>query len=276
MRTLDGIIFVKKTEYSLCHITNFSDTLKSILRKQLSFICYGKSSSESGLNIYNYKNTLKEFLTRYEPTSYDLKLGMIGELLAHVIINEYFNEYNIATPFFNKEERNIKKGFDIVLCEKLDYSIWITEIKSGELHIRKDSDQTTSDLLDTAKRDLIRRLNESNNSSLWLNAINDAKLVFDKYTDLKDAVVRILADYGVNDDTENSNKSSDINVFLISTLFASLSNPITEANIQNKLKAFQSENKFNKLFILSLQKSTYNKIYRFLKEEVKSAENIDS
>lgn len=269
MKTLDGIYFTKKTEYSLCHIFNLTDDIKTLLRDQLSFICYGKSASESGLDIYNYKNTLMEFLVRYESKSSETKKGMIGELLSHIIINEYFDEYNVVSPFFNKEEHSIKKGFDVVLYAKSDYSIWITEVKSGELHDGKDSDQTTYDLLGTAKRNLIKRLNEKENRSLWLNAINDAKIAFENYRDLKDAIVSILAGYGVREGTTESVQGADINVFLVSALFAPLSTPITDAKIQTKCHEFQSENNFKKLFILSLQKGTYNKIYQFLKEESK-------
>jgi len=269
MKTLDGISFTKKAEYALCHISNLTDTIKALLREQLSFICYGKSASESGLDIYNYKNTLIEFLVRYENKSPDTQKGMIGELLSHIIINEYFDEYNVVSPFFNKEERSIKKGFDVVLSAKSDYSIWITEVKSGELHDGKDSNQTTYDLLGTAKRDLIKRLNEEENRSLWLNAINDAKLAFENNRDLKDAVVSILAGYGAKEGTTESVQGADINVFLVSALFAPLATPTTDAKLQTKSNEFQSENNFKKLFILSVQKGTYNKVYQFFKEESK-------
>lgn len=267
MKVLDGVRFAKKANYALFHISDLTDDIKALLKKQLSFICYGKSASESGLDIYNYKNTLIEFLVRYENKAPDTQKGMIGELLSHIIINEYFDEYNVVSPFFNKEERSIKKGFDVVLSDKSDYSIWITEVKSGELHDEKDANQTTYDLLGTAKRDLIKRLNEEENRSLWLNAINDAKLAFENYRDLKDAVVSILAGYGAKEGTANSVQSDDINVFLVSALFAPLSNLTTASKIQAKSSEFQLENNFKKLYILSLQKGTYNKVYQFLKEE---------
>lgn len=54
---------------------------------------------------------------------------MIGELLTHLIIKEYFNDFDIAFPFFNKEDRDVKKGFDVIIVNKLDYSRWVTEVK---------------------------------------------------------------------------------------------------------------------------------------------------
>ncbi|MTB65395.1 hypothetical protein GKR48_00830 [Providencia sp. wls1943] len=59
--------------------------------------------------MYRYAPTLQAFLERYENTSENTKKGMIGELLSHIIINEFFDNFEIASPFFNLEEKSIKK-----------------------------------------------------------------------------------------------------------------------------------------------------------------------
>lgn len=114
-KQIPGISFSKKSRYAICHFTDLSDEIKELLRAQLSFICYGQSASQSGLTVHNYTNTLKEFLTRYESKSDDKQKGMIGELLSHLVINNFFPEYHVVSPFFNKEERSVKKGFDVVM-----------------------------------------------------------------------------------------------------------------------------------------------------------------
>lgn len=86
------------------------------------------------------------------------------------------------------EERSIKKGYDVVLTEVNNPNLWITEVKSGKLHSNKSSNQTMNDLLGTAKRDLKERLNEEN-ISLWLEAINGAKVSFDSNNTMKSAVL---------------------------------------------------------------------------------------
>lgn len=265
MKSLSGVQCFKENEYAVFYINEITDDIKSALREELSFICYGKSSSESSYKRYSYKNTLKEFIKRYEGKSPKTQKGMIGELLTHLLFKYYFSDkFDVASPFFNKEERSIKKGFDIVIFEKEANLIYLTEVKSGELHSKKNENETTADLLGTAKRDLISRLNDSENESLWLNAINDAKLVFEQYTDLKDAIVKIL------DETVEDIESSKANVILTSVLFSSLHNKIDQSSIRTKQAEFASANNFNKVILLALQKNTYIKVYNFLKEESQS------
>lgn len=268
MKFIDGISFKKRSGYALCYINDLTHEIKQLLRQQLSFICYGRSCSESGKELYNYFNTLHEFLERYKTKTPRIKKGMIGELLSHLIINEYFLEYYVVSPFFNKEERSIKKGFDVVLSSKSDYSIWITEVKSGELHKNKNVDSTSNDLLGTAKRDLFNRLNRENRS-LWLNAINDAKIAYEHHADLKDSILEILEDYGTKSGTQDSYISTEMNVFLVSALFAPLTNLITSTNIQTKVSEIKAENLFKGLFVMAVQKGTYKKVYEFLKQESK-------
>ena len=195
MRSIEGVRFKKDKDYAVCHILEFSDELKKLIREQLSFICYGATNTLSTRKIYNYNNTLKEFIKRYDEKKDNTQKGMIGELIIHVLINEFFPEYETVSPFFNIEERSVKKGFDVVLTNKENHMMWITEVKSGELHKGKDANETNIDLLNRAKSDLYSRLN-GENQSLWLNAINGAKIALDSKKDLKDAVIEILEEYG--------------------------------------------------------------------------------
>ena len=36
--------------------------------------------------------------------------GLIGELLTHIIISEFFPEYDVISPYFNLEGEALKKG----------------------------------------------------------------------------------------------------------------------------------------------------------------------
>lgn len=267
MGTIDGVTFKKEKDYAICHILDFSDELKKLIREQLSFICYGTANASSTRKLYNYNNTLKEFIKRYDEKSDATQKGMIGELIIHVLINRFFTEYETISPFFNIEERSIKKGFDVVLTNKTNRMMWITEVKSGELHKDKDVNGTTVDLLNTAKLDLYNRLN-GENQSLWLNAINGAKIALDSKNDLKDAVIEILEQYG-DDSVDNKIDSKNMNVFLSSVLFSNFSNSVDESRVKNKHDSIIKEKKFSGTFVLSVQKETYNKIYYFLKSEVK-------
>lgn len=267
MKNIDGVVFVKKKEYAFCRIEYFSDELKDIIRKQLADICYGSAKVSTGRIMYSYKATVQEFLRRYKNKTEKIKKGLIGELLTHIIIKEMFEEYRVISPYFNLEERSIKKGFDIVLTSKDTHDLFIIEVKSGGKHKGKKSDETMNDLIGLAKNDLSKRLNDEN-ASLWHNAINGAQSVLESTDDLKQAVIEILEDMG-DKAVMSYTQSKEINVFLTGVLFADLSDSISEQNTQAKKKAIERSREFNSVFVLSLQKKTYKKIYEFLKKEGK-------
>lgn len=265
LKAIKGIYFIKKSGYALCHINDFSYDLQKIIRERLSSICFGMSDGESGKKLYSYQSTIKEFLNRYDSKPPNIKKGLIGELITHILISEFFPEYAIVSPFFNLEERSIKKGFDVVLTSIRDNELWITEVKSGELHKGKTSDETMDDLVSYARVDLISRLN-GENKSLWLNAIHDAKIALDRHNDLKDVVVDILENIG-DKSVDGLVNSKELNVFLTGTLFAPLTDLCCESRVKQKHKIIFSENIFKGLFVLSVQKETYKKVYAFLKKE---------
>ncbi|MEG1647733.1 MAG: DUF1837 domain-containing protein [Bacilli bacterium] len=253
----------KGENYLLCHVNNFSDDFKERIQDKLSFICHGKSDAASLRSIFNYKSTLSEFLKRYEERSDERQKGMMGELLTHIIINDCFPGYDVASAFFNLEEKNVKKGFDIVIYSSDADNIIITEVKSGNLHKFKNSTRTFYDLINTAKRDLNRRLNNPDNRSLWINAINHAKKVYDSQIDLKDVIMDILDKK--SEEKDQTSQSKD--VILVGVLFNTLSDAIGEKSISVKATKLNNENLFNSVFCMAIQEETYQKIYDFLKEE---------
>src|ERR1035437_8618367 len=86
---LEGINITTQDKYILCSIDIFSDDLKNLIRNELKAICHGKKEIEEfNLKRYSYKNTLKEFLTRYTPKAENTKKGMMGEFIAHLIIDK--------------------------------------------------------------------------------------------------------------------------------------------------------------------------------------------
>ncbi|QKF82537.1 DUF1837 domain-containing protein [Halarcobacter ebronensis] len=269
-KKIDGIRFVdgRKSLYSICTIEFFSDELKNLIKKQLSTICYGISKAESDRKSYSYKNTLKEFFKRYDEKTKKTKIGMMGELLTHVLLLYYFEKLCAVSPFFNTSDKNIKMGFDLVLYSENKKEIWITEVKSGCLYIKKDSNQMTSIFLNRAKADLLKRLNE-NECSLWENAINGAKIALDNNIDRKKVVEDILLD--IEDEVSDENATSlDKNVILVSSLFSSPKNIVESRYIKDFRNRLNKKNSFKKEFIFSIQKETYYKIEDFLRNEIKS------
>lgn len=265
MKKIDGVYLQIEDGYALCHISKFSDELKQALRDNLTRICYGEENSKSGYVMYRYKPTIKAFLERYEKKPATTQKGMIGEFLSHIIINELFDTFETASPFFNLEEKSIKKGFDLLLYSTTDHNLWITEVKSGELHTGKDENQTTTQLLNTAYNDLKKRLNE-NEMNHWTNAMNAAKVAVSQHKSYKDAVLNILAGEGEKTYEEKST-SSDNYVFLISNLFFDTNFKTLECTVEKFHEKIIKSNEFADVFCFSIQKSTLNKVVEFLIEE---------
>lgn len=263
---IDGVTCIKQEKYCLFHIQEFTDGMKAIIREELASICYGEETISLGRQIYSYRETIKEFMKRYDDKTPELQEGQIGELLTHILVRHYFEEYEVVTPFFNMVERSIKKGYDVVLTEKQEAKIWIVEVKSGQLHKNKDSNQTMQDLINAAKNDLKKRLNEGN-LSLWQEAINGARLAYNSNRNLKGAVVDLLMQYG-EEATKDNSTSRNKNVFLSGVLFAELSDKVVEKTPKDKQTGIEKEGIFGNTYIVSLQKHTYELIYKFLRDEI--------
>lgn len=263
---MDGVSFKQDCQYALCSVENFSDELKQALRENLTRICHGAEQASKERAIYKYPATIKHFWEeRYSKKSWETRIGMLGELLSHVIILKLFPNFDVVSPFFNMEEKSIRKGFDLLLYETSNNTVWITEVKSGGLGKDKTSSSTTSALLRLARDDLKKRLAEQELNH-WLNAINAARNAIQTNSNYRDSVIEILELEG--DLAESSSATaSDNNVFLISAQFSDVSQPIVEQTISEFTSALVDSSVFNKVWVLSLHKSTLEKLEDFLKKE---------
>jgi len=128
---MDGVIFKQAGQYAMCCIENLSDELKTAIRDNLTRICHGADLASRSMVIFKYEATLKSFWDRYSTKDLNTRTGMLGELLAHVIILKKIDSFDVVSPFFNMEEKHIRKGFDLVLYEPASNEVWITEVKAG-------------------------------------------------------------------------------------------------------------------------------------------------
>lgn len=275
MELIPGVTKEDYSDYVLYYIENFSDELKSEIRSRLVSICHGAEHAQSTRVIYSYKYTLKEFIKRYktnQDASENRKKGMIGELLVHVIL-EIEGRFTVASPFFNMEERSFKKGFDIALFDSKTEELWITEVKSGN---KQKSQATASSaivgLINTAKDDLNRRLND-HNVTLWYNAINAATLSMNSGTHQKDALIKLLQDSADNV-ADESNSSDMFNVVLSGMLFHPMHERMEALKVGQKHKKIVEKKLFQKVYVIAIQKETFEKVYNFLESEADIEEQI--
>ena len=264
---MNGITLLdrRKKYYTICKIDYLSDELKVLIQKNLSSVCFGESKALTQRKTYEYKNTLKEFFKRYDDKPKKTKVGMIGEFLTHILLLEFFPNLKVVSPYFNLEERSIKKGFDLVLYSSISNEIWFTEVKSGNLYVANTANQMTSIFLNKGKNDLYKRLNE-NEYSLWDNAINGAKIVLDCNADQKEIVENLLLD--ISDEiVDDLGTSLDKNVILVSSLFNDFSTFVEEKHIKTFRNRLSRKRQFKKEYIFSIQKKTYEKVEEFLRSE---------
>lgn len=261
---INGITVTQENGFVLCCVDELSDEMKAVIRDELSAICHGKSEVEEyGLDRHSYKKTLAEFMTRYDPKSADTKKGMMGEFIAHLVINKVLPNLKTITILFNKEELSIRKGFDLTYVEVDGGIIWYGEVKSGELNGEDTPDQKNKSLLTDSKNGM-REFLTGQRPNLWNSVIIDVGLSIaqndrKKVKDLLDA-----------DITEIQDGAARKNAILISVLFHDSRNKVSAESVREHLAEIASEGLFENVILFSIQKSTYSRIEDFLREEIQS------
>lgn len=259
-KPINGVTHIAKGNCHLFHVSKLSNELKDIIRTQLSGVFSGFAHIENVPALANYKTTLKSFFERFQGKTEKTKKGMIGELVSHILFNHFLSDFKSLSILKNKEERSIKKGFDIIYFNTGKNSLWYTEVKSGRKKTTKSNDYNTV-LLKRSRTSIIGTFG-SNRSSLWENALIDVELM------IKGKKNKFVLTDLLSKDMAMVSKSSLKNVILVSVLFHDL----TDSVLMNTIEDFYSETKtlktFNDFMAVSIQKATYEKIVTFLKSEI--------
>lgn len=260
---INGISIKKEEGYVVCYIDELSDELKDLIRQELSYICHGKNEVEEyHLDHHSYKKTLTEFLKRYSSKSLEIKKGIMGEFIAHLIINKVLPNLNTISIFFNKEDLSMRKGFDLNYIDVEGNVVWYGEVKSGELNDTASPDDKNKQLLGAAKNGVAELLS-GQRPNLWNSVIIDAGLSFASDQRKK---VKELLDGDIREIEENSVVKK--NAILVSVLFHDAGNKITPESVKEHLSKIVTEDIFSDVILFSIQKSTYTKIESFLNEEI--------
>lgn len=259
---IDGVRTIETPTYSIFYIDNFSDEFKQLIREQLQGVWSGFSKADSLPEYYSYKNTLQSFLDRYNPKTEDTRKGMIGELLSHIIINNQSNDLTSLSILKNKEEKSIKKGFDIIYCNISENKLWYSEVKSGRSEDgTDDSTKYNTVLLKRAKQSIADMIDEKR-ESLWESALIDVDLV------IKENEGRLNLAKLLSNDAPCINLNQKKNVIIISVLYHGLNDEIFENSVPTFLNSLLLEDIFADVIIVSIQKNTFETVANFLSDEI--------
>lgn len=259
--SIPGIKLERDGKCTICSVENFSDELKAEIREQLSGVWNGFSEVQEMPEFYSYTRTVASFLDRYRSKSDSTKKGMIGELLSHILIGLYFKDLTSLSILKNKEERSIKKGFDIIYYDDSTNEVWYSEVKSGKSESGSDSSSVYNNTLLGRCKESITQMFEDRRESLWESALIDVGLTIEnsqRRIDLK----RVLSL-----DTPSFNPSSKKSVIFVSVLYHELSDPIELRSIVDFHLETVEEDTFSDVLILSIHKATFQKVADFLEAE---------
>lgn len=257
---IEGVRISENTTHSIFYIDELSDSLKKIIRDQLQGIWNGFSNTETLSEFYSYKNTLSSFLDRYNSKSDETKKGMVGELLSHIILGHQENNLTSLSILKNKEERSIKKGFDIIYCEIDNNKLWYSEVKSGATNSATATDY--NDVLLKRAKDGIQAMINENRNSLWESALLDVSATI-KECDGQLNMLELLSNDSPTMTTEQSK-----NVILISVLYHNLTDEIDINSVKNFRNSVIAEGVFLDTIVISIQKATFLAVSDFLNNEI--------
>jgi hypothetical protein len=176
---MDGIDVEVRRGATLVIVREISDGFRAHVRDRLAEYCYGATTVSEDSNFYSFDKTVAEFLRRYDPKSRMTQLGMAGELIVHVLMPLLHAELTSAAVYFNKEERSIKKGFDLTFLGSSETTIWYGEVKSGEVSAFSSADEKASELIAIAASSLSSMLDDVEHLSRWDAALNDTRLTLE-------------------------------------------------------------------------------------------------
>ncbi len=262
--SIRGVTLNQTDDYMIATITELSDELKTVIRDRFSAICHGEQNSLLNRGSYTYGRTIEEFLTRVRSKDTNTQTGMLGELVVHVLTVIMYPNYRTIVPYFNLEERNVKKGFDSIIYSP-DFGIRVCEVKSSKTS-PSSVDSKIKSLLKTAHDDLSKKLEKQDDTiRLWTSAMNGFRAACSHLKDEKKVLENIIADHQDQAWADNcSPKHHD--VILSSVLITEKDGEITTQSLVEKHGEYKDS--YNTLMVVAVRKSLAIDLLNFFSEEM--------
>lgn len=264
MREIAGITVSKEDKCCLICVENFSEEIKEMLKNRLVAICHGDNRAANEPQLYPYGIVTKQLWEKIQNKEEKDRMGIVAELLAHLLIKEVHNSFQTLSAFFNLEDNGFKKAFDVNFYCNEEKKAWFTEVKSGLKGTDNSKDEKIKSLFSLAKSDLKKRI-EKPSSNSWQNAINHLDLSAIQ-SNPKSALKEILSK-GFHTSFIGQNQANTYNAILVGVLFHEVSEKI-DFNVLKKVHDdINKQNTFNETIVFAFQKSTFVKVINFLQQE---------
>ena len=262
--SIPGVKILSSGQHTVAVVESFTDDLKQRLRDRLSHYCYGSIAVDARPSYYSFSRTATEFLTRFNGQGPTTRIGMVGELLTHLLVEDVYHDLDNFSLFLNKEERSIKKGFDLTFFAHERQEIWYAEVKTTAAS-GIDANPKARNLFARASSDLGEKLTASHRRSLWDAALGDAAQTL--FGARQISVRELLQDDSVAVESQLLTARGVV-------LAAAVIQPVTGslgdldlADLAARLNTLTTHTAFDEVRFLAIQKGTIQKVIEFFEEE---------
>lgn len=171
---MNGLRTLAVGDASIIILESVTDEIKSALEERLAEYCYGRVHVDEDPDYYSFNLTIAEFFRLYDAKPDHTKLGLAGELVVHLLLPHGHDGLESACLYFNKEEHNVKKGFDLTFRDRKDGGLWYGEVKSGRVSDGQTADDKVRERIGEAERGLNAMFTSGVEKKRWDAAILDA------------------------------------------------------------------------------------------------------
>lgn len=264
---MDGLRVVTVADASILVLESVTDEIKQTLRSRLMDYCYGRVQAGEDPDYYSFDLTVDEFFKLYDSKADEAQLGLAGELIVHLLPPYGHDRLVSACVYLNKEERNVKKGFDLTFRDHHDGGLWYGEVKSGRVNNSQTADSKVRELINTAENGLHKMFTSDVRKKRWDAAIFDADAALQ--TSDASSVKKLL-----RTDFMTINKGSTAKVKAL--LCAVVMHPFNLSEInadtgEQLIESVTGRGRFDELRLLLIQQSDLEDLVSVLRESLKEA-----
>lgn len=263
---LDGLRVVTVADASILILERVTDEIKEALVSRLVEYCYGSVLAGEDPDYYSFDLTIEEFFKLYDAKSDDSKLGLAGELVVHLLLPHGHHRLVSACVYFNKEEHNVKKGFDLTFRDQGDGGLWYGEVKSGRVNDLQTADTKVRRLIGDAELGLHKMFTVDVRKKRWDAAILDADAALHG-SDASSVKQLLRADFKA----VNGGAPAKIRALLCAVVMHPLGlSEIALATGQELIKSVSGRKRFDELRLLLIQQSDLEDLIGILRGSVEA------